>query len=51
MITQEIVEYTKNNIENLINEDEELNGTKIDFILINPNNIDTISIISDGQER
>ena len=51
MTKQEIVEFTKNNIENSINEDEELNGTKVDFILINPNNNDTISIISDGQEK
>ena len=47
----EVIEITKKSIENSISEDEELYGTKIDFILINPNNNDTISIISDGQEK
>ncbi len=51
MTKQEVVEFTKNSIENSIIEDEELYDTNIDFILINPNNNDTISIISDGQEK
>lgn len=51
MTTEEIVEVIKNGIENSIREDEELNGTSIDFILISPDNDDTISIISDGQEK
>lgn len=51
MKTEEIVEITKNNIENSIKEDEELFGTKIDYILINPDNKDTISIISDGVDK
>lgn len=51
MTTEEIVEMTKNNIENSIKEDEELFGTKIDYILINPDNKDTISIISDGVDK
>ncbi len=44
---QDVIEYTKKGIE----EDEELQGMELDFILINPNNFDTISIVSDGQEK
>ena len=51
MTTREIVELTKKNIEDLIIEDEELYGTKLDFILIEPDTKDTISIISDEQEK
>lgn len=51
MTTKEVVEFIKNGIENSIKEDEELFGTNIDFILINPGNNDTISIISDGVEK
>ena len=45
MTTREIVELTKKNIEDLIIEDEELYDTKLDFILIEPDTKDTISII------
>ncbi len=51
MSSNEVVEIIKKSIEDSIEEDEELYGTKIDFILINPNNNDTISIISDGQGK
>ena len=51
MTTREIVELTKKNIEDLIIEDEELYDTKLDFILIEPDTKDTISIISDEQEK
>lgn len=51
MTPKEIIETIKKNIENSIKEDEELYGTSIDYILINPDNNDTISIISDGAEK
>ena len=47
----EVIENTKKSIEKIIIEDEELYGTKIDFILINKDNNNIISIISDGQEK
>lgn len=51
MTTKEIIEVIKNSIESSIKEDEELYGTSIDYILINPDTNDTISIISDGAEK
>lgn len=51
MTPQEVIEFIKSGIENIIKEDDELYGTSIDFILINPKKNDTISIISDGVEK
>lgn len=51
MPLEDVIDFTKNNIENSIKEDEELFGTKIDYILINPDNNDTVSIISDGVDK
>ena len=51
MPTEDVINFIKNNIENSIKEDEELFGTKIDYILINPDTNDTISIISNGVDK
>lgn len=51
MPTEDVINSIKNSIENSIKEDEELFGTKIDYILINPDNNDTVSIISDGVDK
>lgn len=51
MPTEDVINFIKDNIENSIKEDEELFGTKIDYILINPDNNDTVSIISDGVDK
>lgn len=51
MPLEDVIDFTKNSIENSIKEDEELFGTKIDYILINPDNNDTVSIISDGVDK
>lgn len=51
MPTEDVINFIKDSIENSIKEDEELFGTKIDYILINPDNNDTVSIISDGVDK
>lgn len=51
MIAKEIAEIIKNNIESSIKTNKELYGTNVDYILVNPDNNDTISIISDGVEK
>ena len=51
MPTEDVINFIKNNIENSIKEDEELFGTKIDYILINPDTNDTTSIISNGVDK
>lgn len=51
MIVKEIAERIKNNIESSIKANKELYGTNVDYILVNPDNNDTISIISDGVEK
>lgn len=51
MPTEDVINFIKDSIENSIKEDEELFGTKIDYILINLDNNDTVSIISDGVDK
>ncbi len=51
MPTEDVINFIKNNIENSIKEGEELFGTKIDYILINPDTNDTTSIISNGVDK
>ncbi len=51
MPTEDVINFIKDSIENSIKEDEELFGTKIDYILINPDNNDTVSIISNGVDK
>ena len=51
MPTEDAIKFIKNSIENSIKEDEELFGTKIDYILINPDTNDTVSIISNGVDK
>lgn len=47
----DIVSQVKYDIESYLMEDMENQEMRIDFILINPKNNDTISIISDGYEK
>lgn len=47
---QETIEKTKKDIEEILQNDEEHQDKKIDFILINPNTNETLTIASDGYD-